>query len=501
MYLSIQIRRTAYTIDYIHFTLVCPRESTPTLSSSARLLCPRLLVRSFVTALRLPSAHSISATLIRPFSLHTPHHNLSHAAMVVCTGCMVENQDARCGHVERYCHGCCTTNVSIDTCLHHFKMLGSAAQITRLASGKVMAQVTNFMADSPSPPSSPPHTSSLPSVPSSASAPGLTASSIAAMRAELETERAASQVERAAVQAQLNAQAAAMQQQAAVQAAAMQQQAAATQQILAMLAALQTPASAAVVTPLSPAIPVVQQALPAVLPTMPPPHHQALLDASPIDHHALLDQILRGPGANEEVKHSAHIAQQRAAPASSPVAPWLNPLPEALIPSLPGSERDNTQILTSIITGLKAREVKYTTLAQLDTALGDWWKAVVTTWSGKQLNSLMLYRRFVIDTLGKRSPLHSVVRYHTLWTKAVNDREHDMFAVDGHIYLSALIEAEIQLGPATSTSANKGKKPATPSDGAARKEGETSKKTYAAGSCTHHPESVTHTTAQCKHPK
>ena len=188
---------------------------------------------------------------------------------------------------------------------------------------------------------------------------------------------------------------------------------------------------------------------------------------------------------------------------SHSVASWLNPLPEALIPSLPGSERDNTQILTSIITGLKAREVKYTTLAQLDTALGDWVDSVVTarTWTIDQLHSLMLYRRFVIDTLGKRSPLHSVVKYHTLWTKAVNARKHDMFAYDGHILHSALIEAEIGFGPATSTSSNKGKKTQAASDTTARKEGEAPKKTYAAGSCTHHPESVTHTTAQCKHPK
>ena len=103
--------------------------------------------------------------------------------------------------------------------------------------------------------------------------------------------------------------------------------------------------------------------------------------------------------------------------------------------------------------------------------------------------------------LGKRSPLHSVVKYHTLWIKAVNDREHDMFAHDSHIYLSAIVEAEIHLGPATNSSPNKGKKTPTASDTTARKEGEAPKKAYAAGSCTHHPESVTHTTAQCKHPK
>jgi len=408
--------------------------------------------------------------------------------MVVCTGCQVESQDARCGHDERYCYNCCVTT-DINTCLHHFKQLGNPAQIARVASGKVMSQVVEFMTAKAN--------AAALSSPSSASpvvVSGPTAAAVAAMRAEFDTERAAAQVDRAALQAQLNAQAVTMQQQAAAQAAA-------TQQILAMLATLQTPASVPAV-PASVAItPVVQQALPTVLPTIPPPHHQALLGASSIEQQALLDQILRGPGADAEVKHSTHASPYRSSPASSSVASWLNPLPEALIPSLPGSERDNTQILTSIITGLKAREVKYTTLAQLDTALGDWWKSVMTTWTGKQLNSLMQYRRFVIDTLGKRSPLHSVVKYHTLWTKAVNDREHDMFTADGHIYLSALIEAEIQLGPTTSTSSNKGKKTQAASDTTARKEGEAPKKTYAAGSCTHHPESVTHTTAQRKHPK
>jgi hypothetical protein len=423
--------------------------------------------------------------------------------MVVCTGCQVESQDSRCGHDERYCHSCCTTNVSIDTCLNHFRTLGNLAQTARFASGKVMAPVIEFMAAkvtaaaplpllSP-PPAAPPS----PPLPSPVVDPGPAASAFAAMRAELEADRAAAQVERAAVQAQLNTQAASMQQQVAAQTALIQQQTAATQQILAMMATLQTP-------PLVPTLPAsLHQASPAVLPTTSPPHHQAVLGATSLDYNALLDRILRDPGSNAEVRHSAHNAQQNAPQASSSVASWLNPLPEALIPSLPGSERDNTQILTNIITGLKAREVKYTTLAQLDTALGDWVDSVVTgnTWTIKQLNSLTLYRRFVIDTLGKRSPLHSVVKYHTLWTKAVNARKHDMFADDGHIYLSALIEAEIPLGPATSTSSNKVKKTPAASDSTARKEGEAPKKTYVAGSCTHHPESVTHTTAQCKHPK
>ena len=433
--------------------------------------------------------------------MHTPHHSFNHAAMVVCTGCQVQSRDARCGHDERYCYECCTTKPTINTCLNHFTTLGNPAQIARLATRSVMPEVVEFMAAKvngavPLPSSlPPPPASSLPPLPLPVVDPGPAASALAAMRAELEADRAAAQVERAAVQAQLNVQAALMQQQAATQAASVQQQAAATQQILAMLATLQTPASA-------PAVPApLRQSSPVVLPATPPPHHQALLGATSLDHHALLDRILREPGSAAEVRHSAHNVQQNTPPVSPSVASWLNPLPEALTPSLPGSERDNAQILTSIITGLKAREVKYTTLAQLDSALGDWWKSVVTTWTGKQLNSLMLYRRFVIDTLGKRSPLHSVVKYHALWTKAVNDREHDMFAVDGHIYLSALIEAEIQLGPATSTSSNRAKKTPTASDSAARKEGEAPKKTYAAGSCTHHPDSVTHTTAQCKHPK
>ena len=405
---------------------------------------------------------------------------------------MVECQDSRCGHEERYCHGCCTTNDSIDTCLNHFRTLGNLAQTARFATGKVMALVAEFVASKANPTS----TSALSSAPSPASSPASGSSpvthapvaaavtaAVAAIRAELEIDRAAGQVERVAVQAQLSA-----------QAAVMQQQAAAMQQLLALMATLQALAPAPAVT--APTVPI---SLP--VPPVPPPHQQSLLGASPIEQQALIDRILQGPAANAEVSHRSHIVPQSTPPANPSVASWLNPLPEALIPSLPGSERDNSQILTSIITGLKAREVKYTTLAQLDTALGDWWDLTVTTWTGKQLNSLMLYRRFVIDTLGKRSPLHSVVKYHTLWTKAVNTRKHDMFADDGHIHLAALIEAEIQLGPVTSTFPTKGKKTPAASDSTARKEGEIPKKVHAAGSCTHHPESVTHTTAQCKHPK
>jgi hypothetical protein len=444
-------------------------------------LCPRLLLcRSLIAPITpvISTQHLCYAD--QASSLPTLHHNCFPVVMVVCTGCMVESQESRCGHDERYCHNCCTTKININTCLTHFKALGNPAQTARFASGKVMAQVTEFMAakanGTPPPPPPAPSpalssSSSLP-VPSPAVAPGPDPL-VAAMRAEF-------QVERAAMQAQIDAQAAAM------------------RQVLATVAKLQAQSSAPAAASPAAVLPVVQRSSPAV----PPPHHQSVLGASSIEHEALLDQILRDPGANE-VRHSSHNAPPASPRASSSAGSWPNPLPESLIPAMPGSERDNTQILTSIITGLKAREVKYTTLAQLDTALGDWWELAVTgnTWTSKQLNSLMLYRRFVIDTLGKRSPFHSVVKYHTLWIKAVNTRKHDMFADDGHIYLSALIEAEIQLGPATSSSSNKGKKTPSTSEGKERKEGETPKKSFPAGSCTHHPESTTHTTVQCKNPK
>ena len=65
--LHVDTHRSVNSVDRPPCTLLDPREPSLRLSSSARLLGPRLLVCSYLAALRLPSAHSISATLIRHF--------------------------------------------------------------------------------------------------------------------------------------------------------------------------------------------------------------------------------------------------------------------------------------------------------------------------------------------------------------------------------------------------------------------------------------------------
>jgi hypothetical protein len=166
---------------------------------------------------------------------------------------------------------------------------------------------------------------------------------------------------------------------------------------------------------------------------------------------------------------------------------------------------DNNQIVTSMIATFHKRESKCTSLTQLDTALGKWLKEASTDpkWTGPMILSLVQYRRFVIDTLGKSAPFSAVLRYHTLWTEAVFERTHNMFANDGHFYISALVEAGLWAfthGPSSSSSSSRhGRKAHSPTSSTDRKEGEPSKRAvYSAGSCTNHPASTTHTTSQCQ---
>ena len=123
------------------------------------------------------------------------------------------------------------------------------AQTARFASGKVMTSVAEFMTPKtnaavapPRPLTTPPASASSFIPPSETVVPGLTVAALAAMQAELESDRAAAQVQLAAMRAELNAQAASAQQHAA----AAQQQ---NREILELLATMR----AAVPAPTAPA--------------------------------------------------------------------------------------------------------------------------------------------------------------------------------------------------------------------------------------------------------
>lgn len=263
--------------------------------------------------------------------------------------------------------------------------------------------------------------------------------------------------------------------------------------------------------------PIPSSPSPAALPDLvaPPvsiaPHRSAAFGAGPAATTAvndLIDQAISssasGASQQTEVNTQSHTStssnpQRLTAPSSTP----SSPLPEAFIPQVAGSVRDNTQLLLNLITTFHKKEVKYSSLTELDAALDEWWDSAVTNgWTSTQLNSLAQYKRLLTVTW-KDNPFSAIREYHKLWTKAVHSGRHDMFQVDGHIHLACMINAKINPNASPSTISH-GKKPQKSSQADATKSGETVKKgtsaagRYPAGSCTNHPDSTTHKTEECR---
>ena len=114
--------------------------------------------------------------------------------------------------------------------------------------------------------------------------------------------------------------------------------------------------------------------------------------------------------------------------------------------------------MLNLITTFHKKEVKYSSLTELDAALDEWWDSAVTNgWTSTQLNSLAQYKRLLTVTW-KDNPFSVIREYHKLWTKAVHSGRHDMFQVDGHIHLACMINAKINPNASPSTISH-GKKP------------------------------------------
>jgi hypothetical protein len=183
-----------------------------------------------------------------------------------------------------------------------------------------------------------------------------------------------------------------------------------------------------------------------------------------------------------------------------------------MIPAEAGSIQDNTQLLTNLITTFHKREVKYASLKALDQGLEEWWEAAAKsgTWTGLQLMSLANYRAFLIQELGPVRPLAKILDYHRLWTKAVNSFEHDMFQPGGHYVPHLFLKAGLlePVRQSAAFSSHKGGKQSTNTTepGAVASSAATSggrfrhpdSGKHPAGSCTKHPASTTHTTADCR---
>lgn len=174
-----------------------------------------------------------------------------------------------------------------------------------------------------------------------------------------------------------------------------------------------------------------------------------------------------------------------------------------------GTPEHSAQLLVDIITGFNKREVKYSSLDALATALDDWAEQAVRPplgsarppWTAAELASLHKYKEFVIHTLGPHQTLTAVLAYHKEWIAGVAGGYIDMFAHAGHFYMPGLVKAKILL---TSSSSFRGQgtseKKKAGTGGGSSAEGQPKSKAgkHAAGSCSNHPLSTTHTTAECR---
>jgi hypothetical protein len=278
--------------------------------------------------------------------------------------------------------------------------------------------------------------------------------------------------------------------------------------------AASVPASAPSVPPAPPSVaPILPYIpLPASLPATPalvnpPPHRAAVLDrtavASQGEIAALVNRFsaLRDDGDSDDedttVPTQPHTRTARTSP---PAATEI--LPQAFIPPPIGAEQNPTQQLAAIFNALNKQggKVKYSTIEELDEALDDWAAdALKTGRSAQQVESIRAYQRLFTKqfAISDRMPLKQVLEYHRLWCKAVHAGTIDLFsqgaAMNHDIYYAVTHPLRLSgQGSTSSSSQAKDSKSKAPSDKAKKP---TAK--YPAGSCTHHPTSTSHTTAEC----
>jgi hypothetical protein len=223
--------------------------------------------------------------------------------------------------------------------------------------------------------------------------------------------------------------------------------------------------------------------------------------ASSVD--ALISQVqqqgVRARVDNEdnqsEVSEHDYIHALPSPSLSRPSRSIVNVLPAQFIPAQVGSEQDQSQQLIRILTTINKSTTKYATLDELATAIDDWTVASISEgWTGQQLDAIRRYRRFVIDIIGRQHSVTVAAKYHASWSKAVHARTHDMFAHNGHIHLDSWVQVPPTISSSSQSSYSKGKKSSTTE----RKTADKERAVHAVGSCTKHPTSTSHTTAQCK---
>ena len=436
--------------------------------------------------------------------------------MVTCT-CTVEPIDRHCDNTPQYCYRCCTESTVIKTCRHHFHQMGNTAANARLASGLVHPSITGVVtvatsqppvaagevgpgsasdqqhagSDSPVPgvqqPAARPSADAVAATQlpaqrvslAAVAAPGnvASASALAAMRAELDSVRAAAQASAAALQTRL------------------EQQSRTMELILARLPAAPSTQPSPPVTEVAG-----QAAAPSAAVPRPSPHRRVVLDraapavASDNQYNALHDSD-SDDDAHEVTPQTHTLAQ----PASV--------LPAAFRPVPSGTEQGAQQQLAAILSGLgKGTKVKYATFAELDEALDDWVAdGKKAGWSSQDVDAIRTYQRLLIDGFphSERWSLRDVLEYHRRWCRAVDAKTIDPFAQGAALNLTLVYEVSHprQYGAtAASTTPRRGGrfKDTAPAANGAKSGGSLAINRHPAGSCTNHPSSTTHNTAECK---
>jgi hypothetical protein len=263
--------------------------------------------------------------------------------------------------------------------------------------------------------------------------------------------------------------------------------------------------------PLLPRIPLPSPATAPDLPALvspPASHRAAVLDraaaSSQGDIAALVNRFSALPNDGDSDEEDTTVPQQqhtRTAHTPQPAAAGV--LPQAFVPAPAGSEHSATQQLAAIFSALNRQggKVKYSSVEELNEALDDWAAEFVRAGrSAQQVESVRAYQRLLIQQfyVSDRMPLKQVLEYHREWCKRVANGTIDMFAPDAamnhHIHYGVTHPLRLSSqGSASSSSSTKDGK----SKGASDKAKKPAAK-HPAGSCTNHPLSTSHTTAECQ---
>ena len=250
---------------------------------------------------------------------------------------------------------------------------------------------------------------------------------------------------------------------------------------------------------------------PELLPP-PPPHRAAVLNraavASQHDINALVNRMSALPDNDSDVDDDdAQVASHSHSHATPVHSTSQRALPSAFIPPPVGTEQNATQQLAAIFTAINKQggKVKYSSVEELNEALDDWFAdAVRSGRTAAQLDSIRAYQRLLITqfAISDRMPLKQLLEYHRLWCKGVHAGTIDMFAhgaaMNHDIYYTVTHPLRLSSHGsfASSSQPRDGSKNKTTAERTPTPRKPTA--THPAGSCTYHPSSTSHTTAECQ---